>query len=183
MVRQLILKASQNKWLQQRATKYGFLRRAVRRFLPGEALDDAVVAWRELAKFNISGVLTHLGENVKDRNEAAAITKHYLDVLDLIRSCGLPIELSVKLTQLGLDLDPDYCLSNLRNLLARSPADRILWIDMEQSSYVAPTLQLFWLAREPYSHIGICIQAYLRRTERDIDRLIAGGAAVRLVKG
>jgi len=183
MVRQLLLKASQNKWLQQRATKYGFLRRAVRRFLPGEALDEALVACRDLAKFNISSVLTHLGENVTDRNEAAAITKHYLDVLDLIRSCGLPVELSVKLTQLGLDLDPNYCLSNLSNLLARSPTDRILWIDMEQSSYVEPTLQLFWRAREAYPHVGICIQAYLRRAEKDVDQLIAGGAAVRLVKG
>src|SRR5260370_14050935 len=183
MVRQLLLKASQNKWLQQRATKYGFLRRAVKRFLPGEALEEALVACRDLARFNISSVLTHLGENVTDRNEAAAITKHYLDVLDLIRSCGLPIELSVKLTQLGLDLDPDYCLSNLSNLLARSQADKILWIDMEQNSYVEPTLQLFRRAREAYPHIGICIQAYLRRTQKDVDQLIAGGAAVRLVKG
>src|SRR5260370_42272849 len=130
MVRQLLLKASQNKWLQQRATKYGFVRRAVRRFLPGEALDEALVACRDLARFNISSVLTHLGENVRDRNEAAAITKHYLDVLDLIRSCGLPIELSVKLTQLGLALDPDYCLSNHRTLLPRSLADRMLLIDL-----------------------------------------------------
>src|SRR6266436_1603455 len=93
MVRQLLLKASQNKWLQQRAAKYGFVRRAVRRFLPGEALEEALVACRDQARFNISSVLTHLGENVTDRNEAAAITKHYLDVLNLIRSCGLPVEL------------------------------------------------------------------------------------------
>ncbi len=182
-MRQLLLKASQNKWLQQRATKYGFLRRAVRRFLPGQTLDEALVACRDLTRFNISSVLTHLGENVTDRDEAAAIAKHYLDALDLVRSCGLPVELSVKLTQLGLDLDPDYCLSNLSKLLARSPADKILWIDVEQSQYVEPTLQHFWREREAYSHVGICIQAYLRRTEKYVDRLIAGGAAVRLVKG
>src|SRR5260370_4497451 len=59
----------------------------------------------------------------------------------------------------------------------------ILWIDMEQNSYVEPTLQLFWRARRVYPHVGICVQAYLRRTEKDVDQLIAGGAAVRLAKG
>src|SRR5258708_9916837 len=98
-VRHRLVKASQSKWLQQRATKYGFLRRAVKRFLPGEALEEALVACRDLARFNISSVLTHLGENVTDRNEAAAITQHYFDVLDLIPSCGLPVWLSVTLTQ------------------------------------------------------------------------------------
>src|SRR5260370_5181131 len=174
MERQLLLKASQNKWLQQRATKYGFLQRAVRRFLPGEALEDALVACRDLARFNISSVLTHLGENVTDRNESAAITKHYLDVLDLIRSCGLPVELSVKLTQLGLDLDPDYCLSNLSNLLARSPADRILWIDMEQTSYFEPKLHLFLRAQGAYPPVGIGIKANICLPETQVGRRISG---------
>src|SRR5258708_13729027 len=113
MVRQLLLKASQNKWLQQRAAKYGFVRRAVRRFLPGEALEEALVACRDLARFNIGSVLTHLGENGTDRNEAAAITRHYLDVLDLIRPCGVPLELPVKLPQLARDRDPHHYLPHL----------------------------------------------------------------------
>src|SRR5260370_14752043 len=121
--------------------------------MPGETVDEAMVACRDLTRFNISSVLTHVGENVTDRDEAAAIAKHYLDALDLVRSCGLPVELSVKLTQLGLDLDPDYCLSNLSNLLARSQADKILWIDMEQNSYVKPTLKLFRRTHEACPHI------------------------------
>src|SRR5260370_17564574 len=106
MVRQLLLKASQNKWLQQRAAKYGFVRRAVRRFLPGEALEEALVACRDLARFNISCVLTHLGETVTDRNEAGAITKHYLHVLHLILSCGPPLNPPLTSTQLPLQLYP-----------------------------------------------------------------------------
>src|SRR5258708_34856317 len=95
-VRHRLVKASQSKWLQQRATKYGFLRRAVKRFLPGEALEEALVACRDLARFNISSVLTHLGENVTDRNEAAAINKQLFDVVELNRSWCLPARVSVK---------------------------------------------------------------------------------------
>jgi len=183
MIRPALLRLSENLWLRQRASRSPFLGRAVRRFLPGESLDAALAACRDLARFNIGTVLTHLGENVRDREEASAVTNHYLDVLDRIRSCGLSVEVSVKLTQLGLDLDLDFCFSNLSKLLAHSPRDKILWIDMEQSSYVDRTLQLFRLARLAYPHAGICVQAYLYRTQQDVEALIAAGAAVRLVKG
>jgi proline dehydrogenase len=183
MIRQALLKLSENSWVRQRAARSPILGRAVRRFLPGETLDAALAACRDLARFNIGTVLTHLGENVRDRDEAAAVTNHYLDVLDRIRSCGLSVEVSVKLTQLGLDLDPDFCFSNLSKLLSRSPRNKTLWIDMEQSSYVDRTLQLFRLARLAHPHAGICVQAYLRRTQEDVQALIAAGAAVRLVKG
>jgi proline dehydrogenase len=183
IVRQLLLKASQSTWLRQRVANYGFLRRASRRFLPGETLQEALAACRDLAKENIGSVLTYLGENVTDRDQAAGVTRHYLDVLDLIESCGFPAEVSVKLTQLGLDLEPDFCFSNLSVLLAHCPRQKTLWIDMEQSSYVDATLQLFHLARLAYPHAGICVQAYLHRTEQDVDALITTGAAVRLVKG
>ena len=140
MIRQALLKVSENSWLRQRASRSRILGRAVRRFLPGETLDEALAACRDLARSNIGTILTHLGENVRDRDEAAAVTNHYLDVLDRIRSCGLSVEVSVKLTQLGLDLDPGFCFSNLGKLLSRSPRDKTLWIDMEQSSYVDRTL-------------------------------------------
>ena len=183
MIRRAFLEVSQNRWLRKHAASSRVLRRSVRRFLPGETLEDALAACRGLHRCSIGTVLTHLGENVRDREEASVVTNHYLDVLDRIRSCGFAVEVSVKLTQLGLDLDLDFCFSNLSKLLARSPRDKILWIDMEQSSYVDRTLQLFRLARLAYPHAGICVQAYLRRTEKDVEALIATGAAVRLVKG
>lgn len=182
-MRRLLLKLSQSTWLRQRATTYGFMRRASRRFLPGETLDEALTACSNLASQHLGTLLTHLGENVASRHEAAEVTNHYCEVLDRILTSGLPIELSVKLTQLGLDLDPGFCFSNLTKLLARAPIGRTIWIDMEQSMYIEPTFEIFWRAQHLYPKVGICVQACLRRTRGDVHRLILGNAAVRLVKG
>jgi proline dehydrogenase len=111
------------------------------------------------------------------------VTQHYLDVLGKIRTGNLPVEISVKLTQLGLDLDPEFCFANLAILIKQCPAEKTLWIDMEQSPYVDATLALYRRARKAYKNVGVCVQAYLYRTERDLESLIPLGAAVRLVKG
>jgi proline dehydrogenase len=128
-------------------------------------------------------VLTHLGENVGDRAEAEAVAQHYLEVLDKICAGNLLVEVSVKLTQLGLDLDREFCFANLAKLIEHSPPEKTLWIDMEQSPYVDATLEIYRRARKAYRNIGVCVQAYLYRTERDLESLIPMGAAVRLVKG
>ena len=182
-MRRLLLKASENKWLRQRAMNYGVLRRASRRFLPGETVGEAIAACQELSKEKIHSVLTHLGENVTAGIEAAEVTRHYLGLIDRIRVSGLPSEVSVKLTQLGLNVGADVCLSNISKLLEAAPTDRILWIDMEQSSYVDATFDLLWRVRREHANVGICVQAYLRRAEKDIEKLISSGTAVRLVKG
>jgi proline dehydrogenase len=182
-MRRLLLKASENSWLREHAMHSRFLRRGVTRFMPGENVEDALRACRDLARHSVGTILTRLGENVGERAQAEAVTSHYVDVLEAIRLSDLPAEISVKLTQLGLDLDSDFCFSNLCRLLARSPAEKTLWIDMEQSSYVERTLQLFHLARRSHLHVGVCVQAYLHRTKSDVEGLIAEGAAVRLVKG
>src|SRR6266478_5668526 len=96
MLRRTLLKTSENTWLREHATSSRILLRSVRRFLPGETLEEAVAACGELGRSNISTVLTHLGENIADRGEAAAATRHYLDVLACIRSSGLTTEISVK---------------------------------------------------------------------------------------
>jgi proline dehydrogenase len=183
LARQAILKASGSAWLRERAPRYAFFRRTTRRFMPGETVEEALGAARELAKKNVGCVLTHLGENVADRAEAEGVTRHYLDVLDKIRAGNLPVEISVKLTQLGLDLDREFCFANLRKLIERCPPEKTLWIDMEQSPYVDVTLELYRRARKAYKNVGVCLQAYLYRTERDLESLIPLGAAVRLVKG
>jgi len=183
VLRQTLLRASENVWLRKNAINSRLLRRSVRRFLPGETLEDALAACRDLGKSNIDTVLTHLGENIGDRDEAAAVTRHYLHVFDRVRSDGLHTEISVKLTQLGLDLDPDFCLANLTTLIEHSAARGTTWIDMEQSVYVERTLRLFKGAQMASRNVGVCVQAYLRRTEKDVEALIATGAAVRLVKG
>jgi proline dehydrogenase len=188
MMRSALLMASESPWLRERAPRYRFIRRTVERFLPGESPDDAIAAARRLAENRIDTLLTHLGENVADRAEAEAVTNHYLEVIDRIRAARLPSEISVKFTQLGLDLDREFCCANLVRLIeylraGSAPPQKVVWIDMEQSPYVDVTLDLFRRARKVYPNVGVCLQAYLYRTEKDLDSLILMGAAVRLVKG
>ncbi len=146
-------------------------------------MEHALTACQALAASNIPTVVTQLGESISSQQEAISVTKHYVDVLASIASRQLPVEISVKPTQLGLDLNFDLGLENLKTILAHVPADQTLWIDMEQSAYVDRTLQLLNAARLVSPNVGVCVQAYLRRTETDVDALIKAGAAVRLVKG
>src|ERR1700719_1173536 len=183
MLRRSLLKASQSPWLRERAPRYGFMRRTVTRFMPGEDAADALAASRRLAENGIATVLTHLGENVADRAEAEAVTLHYLDLIERIRSAALPAEVSVKLTQLGLDLDREFCYANLAKLIENTPAEKTLCIDMQQSPYVDATLELYRRARKSHRNVGVCLQAYLYRTEKDLDALMPLGASLRLVKG
>ncbi|HSY58881.1 MAG TPA: proline dehydrogenase family protein [Terriglobales bacterium] len=183
LMRRAILMASQSPWMRQNAPKYGVLRRTVTRFMPGENIEDALAAASQLAEKQVSTVVTHLGENIADRAEAESVTQHYLGVIDRIHTANLPTEVSVKLTQLGLDLDRELCYANLVKLIEHSPPQKTLWIDMEQSPYVDVTLELYLRARRVYANVGVCVQAYLYRTGKDLDALIAIGAAVRLVKG
>ncbi|HXP70664.1 MAG TPA: proline dehydrogenase family protein [Candidatus Dormibacteraeota bacterium] len=183
LMRTAILKASANPWMRKNAPRYGFLRRTVTRFMPGETIDDALAAARQLAEKRIATLVTQLGENIESRAEAESVTNHYLDVLQRISAANLPTEVSVKLTQLGLDLDHEFCYANLARLIEATPPDKTLWIDMEQSPYVDATLEIYLRARKAYASVGVCVQAYLYRTQKDLDSLIAIGAAVRLVKG
>jgi proline dehydrogenase len=183
LMRTAILKASANPWMRKNAPRYGFLRRTVTRFMPGEKIDDALAAARQLAEKRIATLVTQLGENIENGAEAESVTNHYLDVLRRISAADLPTEVSVKLTQLGLDLDREFCYANLAKLIENTPAEKTLWIDMEQSPYVDATLELYRRARKSHRNVGVCLQAYLYRTEKDLDALIPVGASLRLVKG
>jgi proline dehydrogenase len=186
--RRILVRASESAWLRERAPRLHFVKRASRRFLPGEYLDDALSAARRLANTGISSLITHLGENVRDRSEAEAVTRDYLGILERIQAAALPAEISVKLTQLGLDIDQEFCFANLMRLIQASAASnsgtpKSVWIDMEQSAYVEATLDLHCRARQSNRNVGVCVQAYLRRTAKDVESLVALGASVRLVKG
>jgi proline dehydrogenase len=183
MMRSMLLVCSQSQWLRERATRMGFVRRAVSRFMPGETVEEALAAAKELKRQSIGTVFTNLGENVTDVAEAERVTVHYLGVLARIRDMGLKTEVSVKLTQLGLDLDPELCFNNLRRIIENAGPQSVVWIDMEASNYVDATLDLFRRARHSYPNVGVCLQAYLYRTAKDLASLISLGAAIRLVKG
>jgi proline dehydrogenase len=161
-----------------------FMRRAVRRFMPGETLAEALGAAAPLQAVGIRTIYTRLGENLENLAEADAVTAHYLDALDQIVAAGIDGEISVKPTQLGLDLDPEACFGHLVRLAEHAAArDSYLWIDMEGSAYVETTIVLYERLRAVQPKTGICLQAYLRRTAGDIERLRSIDPAIRLVKG
>jgi proline dehydrogenase len=183
-MRKVLLAGSTNPWLRDRATKTAFVRRSVSRFMPGEQIDDAIRAAAELQPQGITTILTKLGENLTRTEEAEEVTQHYLEVLDRIAASGLDAQISVKPTQLGLDLDRGLCERNLDRLIARAEErNNFVWIDMESSPYVAPTLELYRRTRANTTRIGIALQAYLYRTEQDVESLVPLGAAIRIVKG
>jgi proline dehydrogenase len=159
------------------------VRRTVERFIPGETLEAALQAGLILQHQGIGTVFTYLGENVTDTREAEAVAAHYVEVLTRIRDWPQPAEISVKLTQLGLDVDPELCSANLWRLLKAAAPHQTVWIDMESSPYVDTTLEIYRRARAAYPNVGVCLQAYLRRTERDLLSLLPLGPAIRLVKG
>jgi proline dehydrogenase len=183
-MRQVLLWGSENRWLRDRVPRLGFARRAVRRFMPGEDVDAALTAADGFAADGLATVLTQLGENITATEEAAAVRAHYLDVLDRIARRGIDCTVSVKPTQLGLDLDPGLCKENVRAIVARAEEHGcIAWIDMEASGYVDATLELYRAARARSKHVGVCLQAYLHRTADDLASLLEVGPAIRLVKG
>src|SRR5258708_30277878 len=183
LMRSMLLAASQNRWLRDHVTHYSFVRGTVSRFMPGETLDDALGAAETLRSKRIGTVLTHLGENVKDRAEAQQVAEHYLEVLKRIGEKGLRAEISVKLTQLGLDLSTDLCFEHLNALIERAEKDSIVWVDMEASNYVDATLELYRRALTANSNVGLCLQAYLHRTKDDLANVLPLQPSIRLVKG
>jgi len=184
LARSLLLRASRSQWLAEQFRKRAFARRAVRRFMPGETLGQALEASSELAVGGIGTVLTQLGEQVKSGAEAEVVRDHYLGVLDQLRDRFLPTHVSVKLTHLGLDVNRDACMHHVLTLAAKAREEgSFLWIDMEESRYVDATLEIYRRARADGPGVGICLQAYLKRTPQDLTALLPIGPAIRLVKG
>lgn len=184
LLRKALLWAARNDRLRERLSGLPFMQRAVRRFMPGEEIADALGAAVDLQVLGIATLYTKLGEAITDPAGAQAVTDHYLQLLDRIREAEIDGEISVKPTQLGLDIDEDLCLGHLRALAAAAEErGSYLWIDMEDSSYVDRTLDLYQRLRASHARTGICLQAYLRRTAKDVERLLPLGPAIRLVKG
>ena len=183
-MRRVFLWAARNAWLRDRLPRMRFMRRAVRRFMPGETMDSAMDAAAPLEAAGIATMYTKLGENLESIAEADAVADHYIAVLDAIKARGFNGEVSVKPTQLGLDLDEDRALAHLTRIAGHAAAtDSYVWIDMEGSAYTDATIRLYERLRAVEPRTGICLQAYLRRTAADIERLMPLDPAIRLVKG
>ncbi|HCA79119.1 MAG TPA: proline dehydrogenase [Bacteroidetes bacterium] len=184
LARNALLWISENRKLREALPKYRFIRRAVSRFMPGENLEDAIAGASRLKQQAIQTVFTHLGENVSDAAEARKVAADYVEMLKQIQKSGLDTHVSVKLTHLGLDLDESLCLENLRTIVTEAEARKtMVWIDMEQSAYVDRTLAMFRLVRADHRDVGLCLQAYLFRAEKDLNDLLPLAPAIRFVKG
>lgn len=152
--------------------------------MPGEKVEAAFEAAQWFAREGRGTVFTHLGERVTRPDEAAAVRDHYLQVFDTVRRRALPTHISVKLTQLGLGFDRRSCDENVAALAARAEeCESFLWIDIEESQFVDETLDVFRNARRRSGKVGLCLQAYLRRTPADLESLLPLEPAIRLVKG
>lgn len=184
LMSEFLLWCSQNEWMTQNLPRYGFVKRAVKRFMPGEDLESALIEAKRLHGEGVSSILTLLGENVTNTKEADEVTRHYLHLLDEIAKSGLPIEVSIKPTHLGLDLGKETVIENLRKLAGHAAkSNNFVWVDMESSSYVDATLELFRQVGSEHKNTGLCIQSYLYRTEKDLESLLPIAAGLRLVKG
>jgi proline dehydrogenase len=185
IMRSVLLAGAESVWLRERAMRRPFVRRSVSRFMPGETVEEALDACRRQETDRGTGtILTHLGENLASLDEARQVTDDYLRLLERIGAAGLNAQVSVKLTQLGLDLGVEACASNLQSLVDQATrAGNMVWIDMESSKYVDATLDLFRRVRRRSDRTGVCLQAYLRRTATDLEALLPLAPAIRLVKG
>jgi proline dehydrogenase len=164
----------------------GFAGKLAARFVAGETVDAAVTAVTALNALGITATLDALGESVTDAREARAARDTYLATLDRIAQAGAQSHVSVKLTQVGIDIDEQLCVDNMRAIIARALQHRsFVRIDMEGSAYTARTLRLFTERFHPDfgDAVGIVLQSYLRRTAADVEEMIARRARVRLCKG
>ena len=184
MLRSALLYLSRQKKLEQRLLQLPAARKLARRFVPGENLADALEAARSANQRNTLVTLNHLGENVRTLPEAAAARDAYLELIAEVTRQQLQANISVKLTQLGLDLSEPVCLENMRSLAqSAEQTGNFVRVDMESSAYTDRTLAIFGELRRSCSSAGVVIQAYLYRSEDDIRQLLLQGARIRLCKG
>lgn len=185
MLRSFFIALSKASWAQDAIVKWGVARRASRRFVAGETVEDAVAAVKVLNGNGILATLDHLGENTKDRNDAENSTSEILALIQTIEETGIRSNISIKLSQIGLSLDEDLCRENLGTILDRArKSNNFIRIDMEDSTLTQKTVNAFLWAREHgFENVGLVIQSYLFRSMDDILTLAKSGSRIRLCKG
>jgi proline dehydrogenase len=182
--RSVLLAAAKSDTLNRFATRSAMVKRATRAFMPGESMDDGLAAGTSIAESGRAVLYTRLGEAITAGHEAVEVRDHYMQLFDAIRARGLPAQVSVKPTQLGLDLSMDECAQHCAALADKAEeTGSALWLDMEDSSYVDRTLELYRVIRSRHTRAGIALQAYLYRTPADVEALRAIKPVIRLVKG
>lgn len=185
MLKSLLLNLSSSSWARRIIMGWSFSRRAASRFVAGDVLTDAIKVIRRLNATGLLVTLDHLGENVTNFEEASAAARDYIEILNQIEVTGVKSNISIKLTQLGLNIDFEGCLDNLRRIARKAAESGILVrIDIEDSQTVDQTwLSFRTLKDEGLTNIGLAIQSYLYRSQEDAQALLAEGARFRLCKG
>lgn len=182
--RTALLYLSRQNSLKDFVSKFPGISQVTRRFIAGENISDAILEILELNKVGVTASFDHLGESTSSKSEAEADVREYIRVLDQIDARGVESNVSVKLTQLGLDIDEKLCLENTRRIVeAAKRHNNFVRIDMEDSSKTDSTLRIFKQLYKEYGNVGIVLQAYLYRTEKDMDDVISIGGRIRLCKG
>jgi proline dehydrogenase len=184
MIRSTLLKLSDSPGFANWVTSNGATRRMARRFVAGETLDEAIVAARRCNEAGMLVSLDYLGENVSTTADAQRARDAYLEVFERIAKEKLYANVSCKLTQMGLDLSPEFCEGLVMSVVERADGyENFLRVDMEGSIYTQRTVELVKRIRTRSAAVGTVIQAYLYRSERDIEDLLAYGCRIRLCKG
>ena len=184
MLKAFLLYLSRQKAIQGFMMNFWVTRRVVNRFVSGEELEHGLNAVRKVNAEGATATLDHLGEEVSEPEEAIAATEVYLNALDKINENGVNTNVSVKPTQVGLKIDKKLCQENFRKIIERAKKyDNFVRMDMEGSDCTQDTLDVFYSLRKKYDNVGIVIQTYLYRSEKDIDDIQKLGGRIRLCKG
>ena len=182
--RNILLWCSENQWMREQLPQYGFVKRAVKRFMPGEEIEQALYEAVRFKEIGIGNVFTFLGENIVDLSEAHAVTEHYLEALEKISNKKVNVEVSLKLTQIGFDLSVEKTYENFKRICEKAKSfNNVVWIDMEYSRYVDKTIKFYKKIKTEFDNVGLCLQAYLYRTDDDLKELLEIHPFIRLVKG
>ncbi|HXQ93413.1 MAG TPA: proline dehydrogenase family protein [Nitrososphaerales archaeon] len=163
----------------------GILLRLARQWIAGETAQDGIERAKKANSRGILGLLNLLGEHIESKDQISNTLSEYEKLLDLISENKVQSQISIKPTQVGLNIDFDYCLKNYFQIAeaCKAHSDNWLWIDMENSPYTQKTIDLYSKVLSSYPNTGIAIQAYMRRSEKDLKELLPLGAKIRLVKG
>jgi proline dehydrogenase len=173
---------ARNQWMRRHLPRLWFARRAVRKFMPGETAPEALEAGARYSADGTGILFTRLGETLTGVDDGDQTARDYVALMRASSERGVDAEMSVKLTQLGFDLDQERTLGHMRDL-ASAAGDKTVWIDMEGSDYTESTIAFYERLKQTHPNTGICLQAYLKRTHADFERLLPIGPRIRLVKG
>ncbi len=185
-MRRLLLWMAGNNWMRRHIPRLWFARRAVRKFMPGESAEDALTAAAKFKDAQIPIIFTRLGENLTRIEDADATASAYHELMTAAHERAIPAEPSVKLTQIGFDIDVERTFIHAQALAEQAAAhdpNETLWIDMEGSAYTETTISFYERLKQTHPNTGLCLQAYLKRTAADVERLLPLAPKIRLVKG